>query len=151
MTNYKQIIANIISLLVFVPAMIILLIVGFWMVYPYRTIEFKGDKFPIVDKIATQGGKLRFVSDYCRYTSEPVEITRSFVNGIVLSTPITTSLIKNILPSGCHKKTISIPVPPELPIGKMHLRNLYVIKVNPIRTISFTRESEEFNIVYSYK
>lgn len=151
MNTFRHNLTNIILFLVFAPAMMIVLVVGFWLIYPYRTIEFKGDKFPIIDKVATQGGTLRFWSDYCRYTTEPVEITRSFVNGVVLSTPMETPKFKNKFNLGCDKTIITIPVPPELPIGKMHLRNHYFIQVNPIRAISFVRESEEFTIVYSYK
>lgn len=114
----------------------------FWSVYPYKTLEFKS-KLLVPQTTVRQGGYLEYISDYCKYVDLPATISRSFVNGIVFTTPLTfTDRAK-----GCNKIKVGIVIPPELAVGKYHLEIIYQYKVNPVRAITIKNESEEFYII----
>lgn len=129
-------------------ALCLICLFGFWLFYPYEPLTFKGDVFKIVNKKVAQGELLKYVSDYCKYTNSSASVTRSFVNGIVYTTPtVVTSR-----DCGCHKITIGATVPKELPVGNDYrLEMVYQYKVNPLRTITIKRSSENFSVIESPK
>jgi hypothetical protein len=124
-----------------------LIIIGIvWTLRPYRTVEFKGDSFKILNKTVRQGGTLIYTSDYCKYGNYSSETTRSFINGIIYTMPpVTTN--RSL---GCHKINVFVKIPPDLPVGENYYINmLYKFKVNPIRDIVVEHRSEKFSIIES--
>ena len=122
-----------------------LLLITYWNFYPYKTLEFKGDRFKLLHKQVYQGDVVEYYSDYCKYIDESAIVSRSFVNAIIYSTP--SSLTGRM--TGCHKIIVQVRVPLELPIGTYHLENRYKYQVNPIRTIIVKQETEEFEVLES--
>lgn len=131
---------NTISYLTLITAFVMLCIFFFWSFYPYRTIEWKTDKFPVKTKVIKRGDSLIFVSDYCKYVELSAVVSRSFVNDFsYTTTPVTTYAKK-----GCNKMKVVVTIPKELPAGRYYIHNKFSYKVNPIRTITLVHDSEEF-------
>jgi hypothetical protein len=122
---------------------ILCLMLTFWMVYPYNPIVFNEAEFPVAAKQIKQGDMLFYTTDYCKYTTLPARVTRSFINSIIYVTPTT---ITN-RPTGCHVIVIGTLVPKELPLGMYYAEMSYQYQVNPIRTITIKVKTEEFEVI----
>ncbi len=132
------------TFIIFLAAFSLMLTIFYWMNYPYKVIEFKKDEFSVITKKVQQGGLLRYTISYCRTKGYPLTVSRSFVDGIIFTTPS----IESHLPEGCHKgEEIRVPVPTDLPAGVMHLDNIYTSRVNPLRTVSVRHKTETFEIL----
>lgn len=122
---------------------ITVLTVMFWLVYPYKPIVFNDPVFPIRNRIVKAGGTLSYTSDYCKHISLTAIVSRTFVNGLIFITP--PSITKR--PNGCHTISVEVSIPHELPAGTYHLENIYSYQVNPIRTVTVSQNTEEFEVV----
>lgn len=122
---------------------IILLYIICLLVYPYKIIEWNDEIFPIENKIVRAGESLIFTSDYCKYVDLPATISRSFINNFAYATtPTITNAHK-----GCKKMRVIVPIPAELPDGEYYLHTKYVYEVNPLRKITYTKDTEKFTIM----
>ncbi len=126
-------------------ALLLIFIVGFWLLYPYKPLVLNTPKFKVLTPIVKQGGVLQYVSDYCKYMKLSATTTRSFVNGIIYNVPS----IDTNRPCGCFKTTFQVDIPKELPVGKFYMHLIYKYKVNPIRTIVVEQNTEEFTVIES--
>lgn len=143
MTVTKKIITNVLIYTTLFYTFFVIVVVGYWSLFPYRTLEFKDEFFPIHNKVIEQGGYFQYVSNYCKYISLPASVSRTFVDGIIYTTPATTT----DRAVGCHSILVGVNVPRELPPGLYHMEVIYQYKVNPIRTITVKHPSEQFTIV----
>lgn len=126
---------------IFTMALLILII--YWSVFPRKILEFKKDNFKILTKQVKIGGVLKYQAHTCKYVNSPATVTRSFINGVIFSTPSFESNKK----IGCCNDVISVKVPPELEAGRYYIRNTYVYRLNPVRTVTFIHQSEMFEII----
>jgi hypothetical protein len=138
-----RIFLNWVSYISILSAIIFLVTYFYWSFYPYKTIVFQDQVFPIVNKTIKQGTFLQYTSRYCKYFNSEALVTRSFVDQLIFSMP---SMITD-RPMGCHTITVEVSVPTELPVGKFHLLNTYEIQVNPIRKVVIEQSTEEFTVV----
>ena len=136
-------ILNTISFIILFTAFILVCLVFYWLVYPYKVIEIKDPIFPVMNKVVKQGTILIFTSNNCKYMNIIAKTSRIFVDDLMHYVPQTTSNVRK----GCGKINISVIVPETLPSGKYHLQNIYEYKVNPIRTITIIKDTEEFLVV----
>lgn len=120
-------------------------IIIFWSVYPYKVLEFKDNKFPVIIKTVEQGRDLQYISRYCKYMDLPATVTGTYANGIIYTVPT----VNTNREAGCHSIIVQITIPLELPVGKIHFERVYQFRVNPIRTISITHRTEDFTIIES--
>ena len=124
-------------------AFIMLLMVGYWSLYPYRPASYiQPDK--VENKVVKQGVELVLITDFCRYMPVIPVISRSFVDGIIYNVPQTVSPTADV---GCYKRRVLIQVPKTLPVGIYHLHTNFKYKVNPIRDIEILNESETFQVI----
>jgi hypothetical protein len=135
---------NVLSWIVIILMMVLILTVGYWMIYPYKTVVFLNHPFEISPEtlVVKAGQNITYHTDYCKYTTLPATVTRSFVDGVKYSTPPT---IANNAP-GCHELFPSLLVP-NLPPGTYYLRNIYQYQVNPIRIITIEATTSAFTII----
>jgi len=131
------------SVLTLIMGFLMIGLVAYWMLYPYKPVVFNDPEFPIINNIVKQGQMLIYTSNYCKYMNIPAQVTRTFANEILYVTP---STITN-RPMGCNIIHISVLVPQELPIGTYQLQQTYVFQVNPIRQITITEKTEEFQVI----
>lgn len=123
-------------------AFLILFIVGFWLLYPYKTISFNTNESKVLTPEVKKGGLLNHTIDFCKYTNLSADLTRSFIDGVIYTTPT----IKTSNPKGCRTNNLYIEIP-NLPPGQYKLKIEMSYKVNPVRTIKSEIYTESFMIV----
>ena len=135
---------NITSLVTLITAFFLVLLGGFWLLYPYKTTEFPNEPFPILNenKTVKRGTNIKFMAEFCKVTEIQPTITRIFKNSLLFYTP---PMVGNSVP-GCYKREIHVYVPEELPAGKFELQTVYSYQVNPIRNIKVIHSTERFTV-----
>lgn len=113
------------------------------MFYPFKTIEVHRTPIKILTPEVKRGESVVYEVDYCKFTDEQAEITISFVDGFSYAQP---AVISNIKP-GCAVAQRAVLVPANLPAHKYHLRISLAYRMNALRTITKTFETEEFTVV----
>jgi hypothetical protein len=131
-----------ISWITILSALGLMFLAGYWLLYPYKIISFKNKTYPIVNKTVKQGEFIKYIADYCKYIDVKPTISRSFVNGLIFSTP----MIVTNRDLGCKKMIVAVVVPQELPVGIYHLETNYKYKVNPLREITIKVSSDQFEV-----
>jgi hypothetical protein len=118
----------------------LIVLVVYWLNYPYQTITFDQPIFSIESKTVKGGEILFFISNYCKHTNVAASITRVFKNDILFYTPTSTGNIGK----GCGAVRVGVSVPEELPKGEYVIENIYRYRVNPIREIVVRQDTEMF-------
>lgn len=136
-------ILNIFSYIVLFFAFLSVLLVCFWLFYPYKDFYFLTPKFTVANKVVHQGGVVTYTSHYCKNFEHVIAVSRTFENKLIFVTPA----IINNRPKGCHTIQVEVPVPEELPVGVYHLSNVFRYDPNPIRTITIVQNTEDFEVV----
>ena len=113
----------------------------YWSLYPYKTLVIN-KPIKTTELVYKPEDVLTYTLDYCKYTNKEASISRSFIDGVILTMP----LIKANNQKGCRVSNISLIVP-NLPSGKYKLRNDYFYQVNPIRTEVVQEFSNFFEVV----
>ena len=121
---------------------IFILLLTFWLVFPYRPIEFQDVEFSVKNTMVQRGKMLFYTANYCKYMKLSAKVTRSFVNSIIYVTPTTIT----DRPMGCNSLVIGTTVPQELPPGTYKAEMSYQFQVNPIRTVIVKMTTEEFEV-----
>lgn len=119
---------------------LVLGIISYWSFFPYNPLVI--NTYRVQQKTVKSGSHMTYEIDFCKNMALSAEVTRSFVNGIVFNTDTIT--INN--PAGCKTNFVSIQVPQEIPSGVYRLRSTWVYKVNPIRDIVITMDTNTFEI-----
>ena len=129
---------------VIISMMLIILLLGFWLLFPYKIAEYKNVPFPILNenKIVKRGDRVRYLIDACKYTTQIPELIKFFVDGVIFETPKTVGVV----PFGCNQVTADAYVPRAIPTGVYSLKMVVKYKVNPIRTIEYTNITEKFTV-----
>jgi len=126
-------------------AFVAIVIITFWLSFPYKPATFNSIK--VLEEKVDSGSSLTYEIDYCKNMSIPAQVTRSFVNGVIF----TTNTITTNNQTGCHKNLTMITIPQEMASGPYTLRTTWTYKVNPMREISVTKDSNKFEIEGSDK
>lgn len=133
----------ILSMIVLAIAMVFLLTIIYWQVYPYKTIEFKYELAPVEQKEVKRGEYLVYILDYCKYTDKEAQINRSFVDGLIYLTPdgIADQL------GGCGVARVQIYIPKSMPVGEYQIKQTRHYQLNPIRTETVIYYTERFTVL----
>lgn len=126
-------------------ATICLIIVAFWLFYPYKTIEQSPKPFPIVGNTRVmQGGFVAYKFNYTKHSELQATVHRQFVDGLVFASSSDASI-----GPGQSSGTVQaeIPIPYTLPPGRYKLRITATYQVNPLRTIEVVNETQHFIVV----
>lgn len=111
-----------------------------WAVFPYKIVVFENKPFSIITPSVKQGGVVEYTVSDCKYMNVKADVSIKFVNELIYTMPTITT--NN--PIGCHKTTVAILIPKELPIGQYHIEYRFDYQVNPIRNIEIKHSTEEF-------
>jgi hypothetical protein len=115
----------------------------YWNFRPYRVIAIKS--LQIDTTVALPGEKLSFTLDYCKgasYAGLNADVYYALIDNLIFSIPGTISMP---LLTGCHRVEQTIETP-DVPPGKYRLVMRRVYRVNPMRTIEYSAESDEFAV-----
>jgi hypothetical protein len=114
----------------------------FWLVYPYKVIDFKS---VVVKSSYKQGDVFSMKIEYCKYMPLPTKMTRQFLNGVIYT--LNDNVTANS-PVGCKtNESRDIKIPSELPAGKYTYRQTMEYQVNPIRRIIVVFETDKFEVL----
>lgn len=91
---------NILTAITFAVAFGLLILIGYWIVWPYKTVEFHNLPFPIDPQVVKAGDTLFYKVDYCKFTPLTPTSSKTFVNSIIYNVPSVVVLSKN---PGCNK------------------------------------------------
>jgi hypothetical protein len=114
-----------------------------WSLYDYKPLKINKEPMYVLTEEVKSGDILIYQLDYCKFNEKDVLISRSFVDGIIFTTPT----IKASNQTGCRIINISVSVPETLPNGRYYLKVDYTYKVNPIREVTVTSYTEKFTVV----
>lgn len=121
----------------------LILLIGYWEVYPYKVIDFE-TPFNILTPEVKQGGYLQYEVKFCKYTSLNPYVVKYFVDAIIYAVPNIPATYKQI---GCGTRTVQMYVPKALPVGQYKVQGIYTYKVNPLREIKVYTETELFTVI----
>lgn len=132
----------IISILTILSAVIMIGVITFWTIYPYKPMVINKEPIEVLTKEVGRGKPLIYRIDYCKNLDVPATIQKSYENDIIFPAS-TTHPVNNV---GCRVVNISQVIPYELPSGKYRLKIVFIYKVNPIREIAVTTYTDYFNV-----
>lgn len=119
----------------------ILGLLGYWLLFPYKTIDIEVEK--IMTPHVERGQHLRYAVDWCKHIDNPAILSRKFEDGIIYHVPETRSDV----PKGCvDGKIISVYVPKALPPGEYILEVIITYQLNPIREASVQYRTPTFTV-----
>lgn len=133
---------NIIAFITLGLSFFLVLVVGFWLLYPYNPLVITKSPMPVFPHKVRAGESIMLQVDYCKNVDLPTSVSRSFVDEIIYVAPsITTNN-----PVGCHSIKANVSIPEGLPPQMYKIVQRYHYHVNPIRTVEIVSESEMFEI-----
>jgi hypothetical protein len=115
----------------------------YWSVAPYPTINYLSEEFPVSDSVVQQGDDITYNVRYCKTTDQMPTIKKQFVDGIIFNAEEFEAFIEK----GCGDIDIPLHIPDTLPPGNYKLRVTITYKVNPIRNIEKTHETNWFQVL----
>lgn len=117
----------------------------YWQLYPYKILEFKQGNGNILNenKTVKSGDLIRLRQVQCKYLDIGATINRQFIDTLVYQ----VNTVMTHRPLGCHDSVELVRVPVVLPSGSYRIRTTISYNVNPIRTVSYTIVTEQFNII----
>jgi len=121
----------------------LMLLFGFWMLYPYKPIVFNNVPFPVNKDSYKPNDILIYSVDYCKNTDLNPIVTRYFVDGIIYMTSSNPAVPK---PKGCGKLDVQTAIPSSMTKGNYLLKITYEYQMNPIRKVSATAVTERFDV-----
>ena len=118
-------------------------VISYWLLWPYRVLEIKNNPVPVNKKTVMAGDDITYTLDFCRYTDKPAIVTRQFIDGVVYTTPSITVLDK----VRCGQRNTLVTVPRTLSADTYHMNVIVQIEVNPIRTVTYSFQTQEFEVL----
>lgn len=119
-----------------------MIMVGFWLWYPYKTIEVS-QPYIVKDKVVKKDTFTSYSFHYCKYTNIQPIVQKAFVDGIVFDAEYASAVTRD----GCRDTTVPLHIPETLPTGQYRLRIITQYKMNPLRTITYTRFTDTFKVI----
>lgn len=121
------------------------LYIGYLLFFPFKTLTVNSQPYKITTPQVHPGENVSYVADICRHTEVEAVTKRSLIS------PANTVYLPDRpskLGTGCAEVTVKALIPIETPEGryKLHLDISY--QVNPLRNITKTVETEEFDVIF---
>lgn len=133
-------ITNISIWLIHFSALVILVLIGFWRLYPYKIITFNTETFPVITKVVKPGGQLIYEADACKHMDIGATVNRVFEDELIY--PMVQTISHRTF--GCAKQKVVVNIPRTLMPDTYRLKTVFTYEVNPIRVISITRYTDYF-------
>ncbi len=117
-----------------------MMVVAFWLLYPYEPITI--NNVETHTKVTQAGGIMEYSVDYCKHTDLPATLDKTFVDGIVFHLP------QKYIDSdeGCRTDHVVMEVP-DFFDGVYHVEVLITYQVNPIRKETVKVETDKFIVL----
>jgi hypothetical protein len=120
---------------------------GWWVYYPYEPIVVKSLKIMNPDKKVVAGKHLTYCIEYEKKMNVHGVLVRKLLNDFIIDLRASDGTA----PIGKDKVKVEISIPPYAAPGKYTLWWASTYKVNPLRSVTVTAESDEFEIVENHE
>lgn len=122
-------------------AFILLLYFFYLLFYPFKTVDYKNEPFPVMGKEFSPGDTVPFTVSYCRYITGYSYTVAGMSDGIVE----TLGTRSSISIPGCHTMVShSWRIPLNTPSGDYRLVFVSEFHISGIRVIDVVSETQEF-------
>ena len=108
--------------------------------------KFRPYFFFVKNKKLHPGDNLEYYIDLCKLKDKSASVTLWLQDGVIVHLP---PLENSNIPVACHETWMSLPLPVNLDEGTYKLVQSLDYKVNPVTTINYTVETEEFTVVHN--
>jgi len=102
-------------------------VLGYWIWFDDRVPATIGEITILTPEIET-GHLFRYSVDACKYTNHSALIQRTFIDGLILATPVVEG---GHVAQGCATANLGMVIPDGLPSGSYMLEVVLKYKVNP--------------------
>jgi len=131
----------------FVITIAFLATLGFWLLYPYKTIDIKEQPYKIQgSRVLHQGENLLYTAKFEKYTYKVPTQHKQFVDGLIFNVSEEGSK-PTIRDPGLGVVLVSIHIPHTLPPGVYYIHIDTYYKMNPIREIHLESRTETFTVL----
>lgn len=129
-------------------AFFVLVYIGYCLFWPVQTLVINnyslGNPIHVMTSVVSPGQPLEYELDYCKYSDIPSMVSRTLVDGQV----ITLVPTDGALPIGCHEVLVKTAVVPEtVNPGRYYLNVLVSYQINPFRTERIRYYTDYFQVV----
>lgn len=124
-------------------AIVLILFIGFNLIYPYKTIEVV-QPVPVCKEVYRPGETLGVCMDYVKHTDQSARVQRAFIDGVIFSLPV----YKSSYLTGKHCiEDITTVIPESLPAGTYYMHVIIEYDFPPFRTVTYTFDTQKFTVV----
>jgi hypothetical protein len=116
-----------------------------WLISPYRVIEI--DDFLTSQTTYNQGERVDYSFEYRKYTDLNTLVNREIVNSTVFHIDSYVANLPKTQNDSWQHFHNGFVLPSGIEAGDYRVRLVYIVKVNPIRTVTKVFESEVFTVV----
>ena len=120
----------------------LLAILTYWNLYPYDIVDWKIDHYQTTKDVYVVGETLTYRTAFCKKGDYVAQQIRRLQDGVVYLFPDLTSSTQ----AGCLDFISTSTTVPNVPEGEYFFQVEFVYKVNPIREIHYTMQSNWFMI-----
>lgn len=122
----------------------IIIVITYWLIWPYRIMEINQVK--VLTPVVNAGDEVQVWIDSIKYTSMPATVLREIINDHAWSFPPTRTNVA----AGKSDWTLRIKVPFSAPTGSDYrVHTTYVYKVNPLREVVVEWQTQPFAVIGS--
>lgn len=121
----------------------IVMLVAYWLFYPYVAVEMYDLPIPVANKQVKAGGFVELEMHFSKNSSCIPIVKWYLVDGFTQE--LSDGAIRR--PTGEQDITRLIFIPETAPKTKVHIRIEYSCRVNPIRVAEYSWDTEEFEII----
>lgn len=119
-------------------------IVLYWQLYSYEVLEAREGNYSLDKTVYKQGEDFNIRLNICKNMDIEGDVYGKFVDGVVYLIPEKESRLE----VGCYNTYIlRVSIPENLPAGNYVYKETITYRVNPIRTITYTFTTPEFEVV----
>lgn len=126
---------------------VVLFLVGvilYWQIYPYNILEAKEGNYTLDKTVYKQGEDFDIHFKICKNMEIDEDVYGKFIDGVIYSIPENSSDFE----VGCYDTYISsVSIPDNLPAGSYVYEETIIYRVNPIRNITYTFTTEQFEVI----
>lgn len=124
---------------------VLLIIIAFWLFYPYNVITYKTPILPLVNTKLKVGDTIEVRHIFCKYMQTQGTILVQLQDELIYNFPQSVGNLK----VGCHNIILdNLTVPYALKPGETaRLHYTFIYWVNPLRQVTYDIYSEPFTVI----
>ena len=138
----KDKITYIVSLSVLIIVIAFVLVSIGMLLCPAQVIDFKTDKYKILTPVVKAGESVKFHAEFEKLRPQGGTVNRQLIDSIIYFYPEA----RTDIPVGYYDVDGEVTIPSYVDPGIYYIRNIYTYKINLIKTITYTMDTETFEV-----